>query len=80
MERIDGVVYSKAKKHLKRLLRQVNQDHSKILITSKDKNKNAVLMSKLDFDNLMENYYLNKESANVEAILKSWASLKSGEV
>lgn len=52
---MEAVSYSVFRKDLKHYLNQVNEDATTLLITNRDNNDNtAVLMSKRDYDSLIE--------------------------
>lgn len=64
-----------ARKHLYNLLKQVNNDHVPITISS-SKNEDAVLISKADWDALQETMYL--ENAGVGSIVREREKDDSG--
>ena len=77
--RIDMEVesYSNVKNNLKFFMKKVKKE---IIITSKNNEENSVLMSKDEYDNLIENTYIRSSQANVKHIMKSWSQLKNAGV
>jgi len=75
---MEAVAYSNVRNNLKKYLRKVNEDSETIFITSRDSEDNAVLMSKTDYDNLLENAHIRKSKANVDIIMQSWEQAKAG--
>lgn len=80
--RIDMEVesYSNVKNNLKFFMKKVKKEHKPIIITSKNNEENSVLMSKDEYDNLIENTYIRCSQANVKHIMKSWSQLKNAGV
>lgn len=72
---MQAVSYVKAQNHLNRLIDQVNEKAKPILISSKQSKEKAVLVSKAEYDNMVENIYLRTD-ANLENIRESLAYLK----
>lgn len=75
---MEAVAYSNARGNLRGLIRQVNQDSDVVVITTKDIDESAVLLSKSDYENLVENAYIRKSQANVDFIMESWNEAKAG--
>ena len=71
--------YSKVRNNLKGFMKQVNNNSEPLIITSKDSADTSVLMSKDDYDNLLENAYIRSSTANMNHILESVAQLKAGK-
>ncbi|CCI82216.1 type II toxin-antitoxin system Phd/YefM family antitoxin [Lactobacillus hominis] len=70
--------YSNVRNNLKSFMKQVNDNSEAIIITSKNSEDNSVLISKNDYDNLVENAYIRSSTANMDHILKSLKQLKNG--
>ena len=68
---------SEARSHLFPLLRQVNDDHVPVRISSKG--GDAVLMSAEDFDSWQETIYLLRSPANARRLMEAVARDKSGQ-
>ncbi len=72
-----AITASEARKGLFPLIKQVNDDHTPVEITSK--RGDAVLMSKADYDALTETAYLLRVPANARRLLDSLAQAQSGQ-
>ena len=66
-----------ARKTLVPLIERVNQDHTPIEIVSK--RANAVLVSKEDWDSIVETNYLLRSPANARRLMEAVARDKSGQ-
>lgn len=71
--------YSNVRNNLKSFMKQVNDNSEAIIITSRNSEDNSVLISKADYDNLVENAYIRSSTANMGHILKSLKQLKNGK-
>ncbi|MGY0230267.1 type II toxin-antitoxin system Phd/YefM family antitoxin [Longispora urticae] len=67
---------SEARKTLFPLIERVNDDHTPIEIVSK--RGNAVLVSKEDWDSIMETNYLLRTPANARRLMESVDQWRSG--
>lgn len=76
---MEAATYSNVRNNLKSFMKKVNTDADAVIITSKNKEDNAVLISQRDYENLLENAYIRSSQANVNHIMKSWKSLKNDE-
>ncbi len=76
--RIDMEVesYSNVKNNLKFFMKKVNKEHKPMIIMSEDAKDDCILMSKTDYNNIIENTYIRSSQANVKHIMKSWKHLK----
>lgn len=70
--------YSYVRKHFKDMINKVNDDSDTITITTKD--RNAVIMSEDNYNEIMETLYLQQNPANAKHLLKSIENLESGNV
>jgi prevent-host-death family protein len=75
---VEAVAYSNARGNLRSLIRKVNEDSDVVVITTKEVDESAVLISKSDYENLLENAYIRKSQANVDFIMESWNEAKAG--
>ena len=73
-----AITASEARSELFGLIERVNLDHSEIEITSKK--GSAVLMSKDEYDSLLETSYLLRSPKNVRRLLSALESARSGDV
>ena len=69
---------SEARKTLFPLIERVNEDHTPIEIVSK--RGNAVLVSKEDWDSIVETNYLLRSSANAKHLMESVEQWRAGRV
>ncbi len=69
---------SSARRDLFRLIEQVNLDHTEVEITSR--RGSAVLMSKDEYDSLVETSYLLRSPANARRLMNALHSAQSGDV
>lgn len=74
---MSAITATEARKTLFGILQQVNEDHSSVEVVSK--HGNAVIMSKSEYDSMVETAYLLRNSANAERLLESLARVRGGE-
>lgn len=72
-----AITTSEARRDLFGLIERVNLDHTEIEITSK--RGSAVLMSKDEYDSLVETSYLLRSPINARRLLSALASARDGE-
>jgi antitoxin YefM len=72
-----AITASEARKNLFPLIEKVNDDRQPIEITSK--RGDAVLLSKVDYDALIETAWLLRVPANALRLLESLAQTRSGD-
>ncbi|MGW4332205.1 type II toxin-antitoxin system prevent-host-death family antitoxin (plasmid) [Rhodococcus opacus] len=72
-----AITATDARKNLFGLVSQVNEDHTTVEIVSK--NGNAVLLSKDDYDSIMETAYLLSSPANARRLFRSLEATRRGE-
>lgn len=73
-----AITASEARRDLFGLIERVNLDHSEVEITSK--RGSAVLMSKDEYDSLVETSYLLRSPENARRLLRAMESARAGEV
>lgn len=73
-----AITTSEARRDLFGLIERVNLDHTEVEITSK--RGCAVLMSKNEFDSLVETSYLLRSPKNAQRLLSALARARAGEV
>ncbi len=75
---MDATTYSNFRQNLKDYMNRINDNSETIIVTSKDE-KNVVVMSQNDYNNIIENIYLFSNEANRAHITESIAEMNSGE-
>lgn len=70
---------SNAIKNFDRTCDKVIQNCEPMIIT-RDNNKNVVLISQEEYDNLLENLYIRKSKANYARLLESLEEVKTGKL
>lgn len=73
---MDTVFFSKARAELASLLDKVNDDASTVEIVRRDK-PSAVLMSKEEYESMMETFYLLSSPANASRLLKAKQAIEA---
>ncbi|WP_136050901.1 type II toxin-antitoxin system Phd/YefM family antitoxin [Microbacterium sp. K36] len=73
-----AITTSEARRDLFGLIERVNLDHSEVEITSR--RGSAVLMSKAEYDSLVETSYLLRSPANAGRLLSALAAARDGDV
>lgn len=72
-----AITASEARKTLFPLIERVNDDHTPVEIVSK--RGNAVLVSKEDWDSIMETNYLLRSPANAKRLMDSVEQWRAGK-
>lgn len=70
--------YSYVRKNFKDMINKVNDDSDTITITTKD--RNAVIMSEDNYNEIMETLYLQQNPANSKHLSESIENLERGNV
>lgn len=73
-----AITTSEARRDLFGLIERVNQDHNEVEITSR--RGSAILMSKAEYDSLVETSYLLRSPANARRLLSALAAVQDGDV
>ena len=73
-----AITTSEARRDLFGLIERVNLDRSEVEITSR--RGSAVLMSKAEYDSLVETSYLLRSPANAGRLLSALAAARDGDV
>ncbi|MCK2032677.1 type II toxin-antitoxin system Phd/YefM family antitoxin [Microbacterium sp. KSW4-4] len=73
-----AITTSEARRDLFGLIERVNLDHSEVEITSR--RGSAVLMSKAEYDSLVETSYLLRSPANAQRLLSALAAARDDDV
>ncbi len=72
-----AITATDARKSLFGLIQQVNDDHTAVEVVSR--HGNAVIMSKDDYDAMIETAYLLRTPANAERLLEAIERVRRGE-
>jgi len=73
-----AITTSEARRDLFGLIERVNQDRTEVEITSR--RGSAVLMSKTEYDSLMETNYLLRSPKNAQRLMNGNESAREGKV
>ncbi|GAC1459285.1 MAG: type II toxin-antitoxin system prevent-host-death family antitoxin [Pseudarthrobacter sp.] len=73
-----AITTSEARRDLFGLIERVNLDHTEVEITSK--RGSAVLMSKEEYDALVETTHLLRSPKNAQRLLSSLSAVRNGQV
>ena len=73
-----AITTSEARRDLFGLIERVNLDHNEVEITSR--RGSAILMSKAEYDSLVETSYLLRSPANAQRLLSALAAVRDGDV
>ncbi|MZQ99448.1 MAG: type II toxin-antitoxin system prevent-host-death family antitoxin [Acidaminobacter sp.] len=73
-----AVSYSTLRNHLKDYCDKVCDDNETVIVTRKDE-KNVVIISLEDYNNMMENLFVMSNQKNYERLLESRRQIESGE-
>jgi len=73
------VIYTDARNKLNRLINYVNDNADQVIIVGSKGRKDAVLISKEEFDNMVENLYVMSNPKWVKSIKKGISQLDKGK-
>ncbi|ATP41094.1 prevent-host-death protein [Solibacillus sp. R5-41] len=76
---MDAVHYSVLRDNLKSYMNRVTDDYETLIIT-RNNNKNVVMMSLDQYNNLMENLHLIGNEVNHAVLMKSMKQLEQGRL
>ena len=76
---MQAVIYTEARNKLNKIIDKVNENSEPYLIVGSKGRKDAVLISKEDYDNLMENLYILSDPKWVKSIERGLEDLKKGK-
>lgn len=75
---MDATNYSDFRKNLKKYMDQVNEDSIELVVTSQN-NNNVVVMSKENYDSIIESDYLLSNQVNREILEDSLFDFEHGD-
>ena len=74
---MNAISYSKFRQNLRSVIRKVTDDVTPIIVTTND-DSDVVVMSKHEYESLMETFYLMRSPVNRERLDESIKELESG--
>lgn len=75
---MNALTYTKTRQHFADVMRQVNDDHEPVVVTSQ-RGKPVVIISLDDYRSLEETAYLLRNSTGAKRLLESVEELRKGE-
>lgn len=76
---MQAIIYTEARNKLNKIIDKVNENSEPYIIVGSKGRKDAVLISKDDYDNLMENLYILSNPKWVKSIEKGLKELDEGK-
>ena len=76
---MEAVAYSNFRKGLKDYFRKINADSEPLIVTNKNPEDNVVVMSKEDYDVIMETLNINANDYLMQKIARGNKQFKNGE-
>jgi len=76
---MQAVIYTEARNKLNKIIDKVNEDSEPYVIVGSKGRKDAVLISKEDYDNLIENLYILSNTKWVKSINRGLKQLEQGK-
>lgn len=76
---MQAIIYTEARNKLNKIIDKVNENSEPYVIVGSKGRKDAVLISKDDYDNLMENLYILSNPKWVKSIERGLSDLKKGK-
>lgn len=76
---MEAVAYSNFRKSLKDYFKQVNSNSEPLIVTNKNPEENVVVMSKEDYDAIMETLTINSNDYLMQKIARGDQQFKAGE-
>lgn len=76
---MQAIIYTEARNKLNKLIDKVNENSEPYVIVGTKGRKDAVLISKDDYDNLIENLYVLSNPKWVKSIKKGLKELEEGK-
>lgn len=76
---MQAVIYTDARNKLNKLINYVNDNSDQVIIVGSKGRKDAVLVSKEEFDNMVENLYVMSNPKWVKSIKKGISQLEKGK-
>jgi len=76
---MQAVIYTEARNKLNKIIDKVNENSEPYIIVGSKGRKDAVLISKEDYDNLIENLYILSNTKWVKSINRGLKQLEQGK-
>jgi len=76
---MQAIIYTEARNKLNKIIDKVNENSEPYIIVGSKGRKDAVLISKEDYDNLIENLYILSNPEWVKSINKGLKELEQGK-
>lgn len=76
---MQAIIYTDARNKLNKLINYVNDNSEQIIIVGSKGRKDAVLISKEEFDNMLENLYILSNPKWVKSIKKGIKQIEEGK-
>ncbi len=77
---MEAVTYSNFRKNLKHYFKQVNDDATPLIVTNKDSQDNVIVISKEDYDSIMESVQIMSNKYLFDKIQKGRNEAKKGKI
>jgi antitoxin YefM len=78
-EKMQAIIYTEARNKLNKIIDKVNENSEPYIIVGSKGRKDAVLISKEDYDNLIENLYILSNPKWVKSIERGLDDFKKGK-
>ncbi|MCX6170743.1 MAG: type II toxin-antitoxin system Phd/YefM family antitoxin [Ignavibacteriales bacterium] len=76
---MQAIIYTDARNKLNKLINYVNDNSDQVIIVGSKGRKDAVLVSKEEFDNMLENLYVMSNPQWIKSIKKGISQLEKGK-
>ena len=74
-----AVIYTEARNNLNKIINMVNDNSEAVIIVGSKGRKDTVLVSKEEFDNMVENLYIMSNPKWVKSIKRGIAQIEKGK-
>ena len=75
---MQAIIYTEARNNLSKIINKVNENSEPYIIVGSKGRKDAILISKEDYDNLIENLYILSNPEWVQSIKRGLNDFKKG--
>ena len=77
---MEAVSFSAFRKNLRAYLDKTRDDAEPLIVTSKDPSANVVVMNAADYDNLVENYYIQSDQKLMAKLRRGMKAAQDGKL